>query len=218
MKPGAYAAIVQAICYIFGFALLMTIMNPGNTEGWSQLQKLDFILEREHIFQLWNFVIYVVFGVALVVLAVVLHRLLNSNNSLWMMIATPFGLIWAGLVIASGMIASIGLEAVSDLHPANPEAATQLWTTVGVLQNGLGGGVELVGGVWIFLISIWSLRSKRLLPTVLNWLGMLAGIAGILTVVPGLSALGAVFGLIQIIWFLWIGVVLLKSEQAQTRQ
>ena len=78
MRIGGIAAIVQALCYVLGFALLATAMNPGDTDGWTQEQKLDFFLERESLFVLWNIVIYVVFGAALVVLAVVLHRLLQS--------------------------------------------------------------------------------------------------------------------------------------------
>ena len=32
-----------------------------------------------------------------------------------MQVASPLGIIWAGLVIASGMVASLGLEAVGGL-------------------------------------------------------------------------------------------------------
>ena len=114
MRIGGVAAIIQALCYILGFALLATSMNPGSTEGWTQVQKLEFILQRQSLFVFWNVVIYVVFGVALVVLAVVLHRLLQPMESLAVSIGTPFGLIWAGLVLASGMVANVGLAWVSE--------------------------------------------------------------------------------------------------------
>ncbi|MEC9406694.1 MAG: hypothetical protein VX549_05410 [Pseudomonadota bacterium] len=69
----------------------------------TRVQKLEFILERESIFLLWNTVIYVVFGAALVVLAVVLHRSLQPHAPLLTSIATPFGLIWVGSVVAIGV-------------------------------------------------------------------------------------------------------------------
>jgi prepilin signal peptidase PulO-like enzyme (type II secretory pathway) len=86
-----------------------------------------------------------------------------------------------------------------------------VWTAIGAIQDGLGGGVEIVGGVWVLLISIASLRSSAL-PDALSYLGSIVGAAGILTVVPSLAELGAVFGLGQIIWFAWLGIIMLRTR------
>ena len=51
-RPGGYAALLQACCYVFGFVLLVTVMNPGDTAGWTSVQKLEFVLQREALFQL----------------------------------------------------------------------------------------------------------------------------------------------------------------------
>ena len=212
VKVGGAAALVQALCYVCGFVMLATVMNPGSTDGWSQVQRLEFILERAALFQVWNIVIYVVFGIALVVLAVVLHRLLESASALLMAIATPFGLIWAGLVIASGMVASVGLSEVAAIYSRDVSEAASTWSTIGTIQNGLGGGVEIVGGLWVLLISIASLRSGAVLPKPLNSVGLLVGAAGIATIIPALGMLGALFGLAQIVWFIGVGIVLLQGE------
>ena len=216
-KAGGIAALLQAFCYVCGFAMLATVMNPGSIEGWSQVQKLEFILEREAVFQFWNIIIYVIFGVALVVLAVILHRLLEGSSSLLMSIATPFGLIWSGLVIASGMVASVGVSTISEVYARNAEEAANSWSIIGAIQDGLGGGVEVVGGIWVLLVSVSSILSGTLFPKALNWIGLVVGIAGIATVVPALSGLGAVFGLAQIIWFVGVGVVLLRLDDTQQR-
>jgi hypothetical protein len=213
-KAGGVAAIVEALAYVAGFAVIATLLNPGNTEGWSQAQKLSFLLERKITFQMWTIFIYVVFGVALVVLAVALHERLKPKAQALMTIATSFGLIWAGLAIASGMVASVGLETVSKLHPHDLAQAVSAWATIGAVQNGLGGGVEIVGGLWVLLISVASLHVSAL-PRPLSYLGVLVGIAGILTVAPPLSELGALFGIGQILWFAWIGVMLLQRKDAQ---
>lgn len=209
---GGIASLFQAFCYFCGFAMLATVLNPGETEGWTAVQKLGFILEHEVLFQVWNAIIYVAFGVALVVLTAVLHGLMKPASPLLMAIATPFGLIWAGLVIASGMVANVGLEMVSEIYPGDPAEAADAWRIIGTVQDGLGGGVEIVGGIWVLLLSIASLRSGALLPKPLNGIGLLVGTAGIVTIVPALSVFGAVFGLAQIVWFIFLGVVLLSGR------
>lgn len=211
LRIGGIAAFVQALCYVFGFVMLAVWMNPGSTEAWTQVEELEFILDRELLFTTWIITIYVVFGIALVVLAVVLHRVLQSASPLLMAIASPFGLIWAGLVIASGMVAIVGLESVSAAYGNGAEAAAQTWAVIGIVQDGIGGGVEVVGGIWVLCVSIAALRSQKILPKPLNLLGLLVGVAGILTVVPGLTTLGAVFGIAQIIWFLGVGFVLFRT-------
>lgn len=209
-KAGGVAALIQALTYITGFGILATFLNPGDTEGWSSLQKLNFILERKTGFQLWMIFIYVVFGIALVVLTVAIHERLRKYTSGLMQVATPFGLIWAGLVIASGMVASVGVDSAAALHAKDASQAASLWLAVGVVQEGLGGGVEIVGGLWMLLISFAALRLNEFTKA-LNYLGMLAGTAGLLTIAPPLADLGAAFGIGQILWFLWIGLVLFRS-------
>lgn len=212
-RMGGIAAFIQALAYIVGFAVLATLLNAGDTEGWSSAQKLDFVLERKSAFQIWMIFIYVVFGIALVVLAVALHERLKERKPGLMQVATSFGLIWAGLVIASGMVASVGLESVSALHANDVEQAISLWLAVNAIQLGLGGGVEIVGGLWMILISIAALHSGNF-TRVLNYLGALVGVAGLLTIAPPLADLGMVFGLGQILWFLGVGFVLLRRPAA----
>lgn len=207
-KAGGIAALFEAIAYIVGFGFMATLLNPGNTEGWSAAQKLAFVLEKKALFQAWTLFIYVAFGIALVVLTVALHERLKDRAHDLMRIATPFGLIWAGLVIASGMVASVGLEAVATIHARDVAQATSTWVTIDAIQNGLGGGVEIVGGVWVLLISAASFRSAAF-PQVLGYLGIVVGLAGVLTVVPMLKDLAMVFGISQILWFAWIGIVML---------
>jgi Domain of unknown function (DUF4386) len=212
-KAGGIAALLEALAYVVGFAVIATLLNPGNTAGWSQAQKLAFFLERKTIFQVWTIFIYVLFGVALVVLAVALHERFKTKAAALMPIATSFGLIWAGLVIASGMVASVGLETVAKLHSQDVAQAVSTWAVIGAVQDGLGGGVEIVGGLWVLLISVASLRFS-MLPRLLGYVGVVIGMAGILTVAPPLGELGAVFGLGQILWFAWIGVLMLRRDDA----
>lgn len=71
--------------------------------------------------------------------------------------------------------------------------------------------MEIVGGLWVLLISVASLRSTAL-PGALGHLGVFVGAAGILTVVPSLAELGTVFGLGQIVWFAWLGIIMIRAR------
>ena len=205
---GGIAATVCSLAYITGFVVLLTLLSPYYSDTLSPTQKLLFLLEHKSIFQAWNFVIYIVFGISLVILVLTVTQLLKSSSPTMLKIATAFGLIWAGLVIASGMIANTGLQSVATLHETAPSQAPIIWASISAIQEGVGGGIEVVGGLWSLLISWAALRTNRL-PRALNYIGLIVGVAGILTVSPTLKELGAIFGLGQILWFVWIGLYLI---------
>ncbi len=129
-------------------------------------------------------------------------------------LATAVGLIWALVLVASGMIYNAGIAAVVDLHATNPAQAVSLWQAVEPVAQGLGGsGGELLGGLWVLLVSAAALRVRRL-PCLLNWLGLVIGAVGILSVVPPLRDLGYGFGMLEIVWFVGLGAVLLRARPA----
>ena len=119
-------------------------------------------------------------------------------------------MLWAVVLVASGMIFNAGVAAVVDLHATSPAQAVAVWQAVEPVADGLGGsGGELLGGLWVLLVSLAARRTRRL-PTALNWLGVVIGSAGLLSVVPALRDFGYAFGLLQIVWFVWLGVALLR--------
>ncbi len=206
-KLGGIAALIEAALYITGFALFLTVLDPSGYEGHAQ--KIAFLAENQTTSYIANLLIYVVFGVMLVVLVLALHARLKNSSPAIMQTATAFGLIWAGLVIASGMIANIGNSTIVDLFSENQDQAVALWLAIITVQEALGGGNEIVGGLWVLLLSWAALRAGNL-PKALNYIGLLVGLAGILTVVPAFDVLMDVFGLGQIVWFAWLGTVMLR--------
>lgn len=209
-KAGGFAALFEALAYLIGFGVMATLLNPGDAEGWSTAQRLGFVLERKGLFQAWTLFVYVLGGLALVVLTAAIHERLKDTAADLMKVATPMGFIWAGHVIASGMVESTGLNTLAKLHAQNVEQAAATWVTLGAVQNGLGGNIEIVGGVWMILVSAAALRGASLSKP-LNYLGLAVGAAGILSVIPPLRE-GAtmVFGVSQILWFLGAGIQLLR--------
>ena len=211
-RIGGIAAIVEGILYIIGFVFLLTILGPAMEEGKSEMEKLSFLLENKTLFQVWNTLIYVVFGVVLIPLVLAINANFKSASLIGTKATPILGLIWSVLVIASGMIANVGLDSVSQLYVSDATNALTTWKTIEIIQNGLGGGVEIVGGLWVLLISLFGLREK-VFPKAIHYLGLIVGSAGILTIVPGLKELGAVFGLTQIVWFIWFGIILLRIKE-----
>jgi hypothetical protein len=110
------------------------------------------------------------------------------------------------------MISNIGIEAVADLADTDPDRAVSVWSAIDAVTNGLGGGNELVGGIWIGLVSIAGFVTARL-PRWLNVTGVVTAIAGLVTVVPQFEVVEMVFGLGSIVWFIGVGIALLRRNE-----
>jgi hypothetical protein len=209
-KIGGVAALAAAATFVFGFALFASALSDYTTGDPTPAESVAFVADNEAVLYLWNAVIFILFGVVLVPLVLALHGRLRAGAPTLAPVAAVFGLIWSGLVIAAGMIGNIGLGTVADLQESDPAQAQAVWSALDSVQNGLGGGNEVVGGLWVLLVSLAALRT-RVLPVPLNYLGIAAGAAGIVTIVPALELVGAIFGLGLIVWFVWVGIVLLRA-------
>lgn len=213
-RTGGIASLVAAATFVIGIVMFATVMSDYATGDPSPSESVAFLTDNQAAFQIWNIIIYICFGIALVPLAITVHARLSTRSPLITPIATAFGLIWAGLVIGTGMIANIGVGTVVDLAETEPSQAESVWSSLDAVQNGLGGGNEIVGGLWVLLVS-WAAWEHGL-PRGLNVLGIVCGVAGAVTIVPALEPIGAVFGIGLIIWFTWLGVVLMREATGDT--
>ena len=209
-KMGGIAALYEAAAYLVGIVFYIFVVDYSGVV--EPVQKVALLVDNQAIMYIMNLIIYVVFGVFLVVLALALYERLKAGSPAMMQTATVFGLIWAGVLIASGMISNIGTGVVVDLYSKDPAQAATVWLAIDSVVEGLGGGNEIVGGIWTLLVSWAALRAGEL-PRALNYLGVVIGVAGILSAVPALGELGGyIFGLGQIVWFVWLGIVMLRSS------
>ena len=211
-KIGGIAALIEAVTFVFGFWVYLTVVESADfgSRDIPPEQNAAFLVDNQTIMYVWNLIIYVVFGIVLVVLALALHERLTAASPAIARVATAFGLIWAGLVIASGMVANIGTSVVVDLYGTDPAQAGAAWSTLDFVVNGLGGGNEIVGGLWVLLVSLAALRAGGS-ARALHVLGVVIGVAGLVTAIPALEVIGAVFGLGLIVWFVWLGIVMLRG-------
>jgi len=206
--PSAISSFLLGLTYIAAFVYFGAFFSFPETAPPEE--KMRFLAEHQVQVSFVYFSIYVLFGVLLAVLVVGLHELLRSTHPPLAALASLFGAVWVTLVIASGMIFTVGLDHAIHLASEEPEAAYALWRTLSVIGDSVGGGNELVGGLWVLLVSLLALRG-RLLSRALNCLGCLVGAAGIGTIYPA-DILTELFGLSQILWFLWLGLVLSRTN------
>ena len=209
-RMGGVAALINATAYIVGFAMAFTLLAPIMDAAPEQY--LAFLAENQTLLYVWYLIIYVIAGVFMVPLVLALHERLKGGAPALAATVTAIGLIWAGLVIASGMLYLKDIGVVAQLYAQDPAQAATVWLALSAVENALGGGIELPGGLWALLVSWAALRTNGL-PKALNILGLVIGAAGILTLIPALGELGtSLFGLGFILWFAWAGIVMVRSR------
>jgi hypothetical protein len=213
-KSGGIAALFMAISHLIGVVIFIVVLDYLNITD--PTQKLALNIEKRTVIFSTNLLMYVFFGFALIVLSLALYDRMKSGKPALMQVDTAIGIIWAGSLIASGMAANSGLATVVALYVKDPAQAALTFQAIESITNGLGNANgEILGGPWTLLVSLAALRTGGL-PKGLNILGLSVGAVGIITIIPALKALVGGFGLGQIIWFVWLGIVLLRSDSHAT--
>ena len=209
-KFGGFAALYMALAHLMGLIIFVVILDYISITDLAQ--KVAMNVDKQAIVFSTNLLMYVFFGFFLIVFVLALYNRLNAGAPALMQVATVIGIIWAGSLIASGMVANAALTSVVALNATDPAQAALTWQGIEPVIDGLGNANgEILGGLMTLLISLAALRSGEL-PKGLNILGIVVGAVGIVTIIPALNALVAVFGLGQILWFIWMGIVLLRSN------
>lgn len=209
-KMGSVAALFHAAAYLIGIVMYFAVLSPiidATTE-----QYVAQLADYQTTLTVWIFVAYWVSGFCLVVVALALYERLKAGEPALMQLSTVLGIIWAGLIIGSGNLMMHGFDQIAQLYGTNPAQAEAAVLTVGIVENGIISANELIGGLWVLLLSWSALRTGHLNKS-LNYLGVLIGISGILTMIPPIAeATQTFFGLSMIVWFAWLGIVLWRSR------
>lgn len=210
-RLGGIAALYGAVAYVV--AIVGYLVVVGQAVDVDPMQKVATLVDNQAFLYVLNLLTYIVFGLFLVVLALAFNKRLKADSGSLVQIATAVAMVWAGVVIASGMVSNIGMATVVDLHGEDPEQAATIWLAIDSVANGLGGaGGEILGGTWMLLVS-WAAMRAGEFPKALNYIGVVIGVAGLISVVPVLGELrGLIFGLGQIVWFVWLGIVMLRTS------
>jgi len=209
-KMGGIAALYEAAAYIVGMIGFLTVVDVSSVAD--PVQKVALMAENLAFLYILHLIVYVVWGIFMIVLALALYERLKAGSPVTLQIATVIGIFWGCVIIISGMIHNAGMQNVVDLYGKDPAQAGTVWLTIDAVLAGLAGSNEVIGGIWILLVSWAALRTGEF-SRVLNYIGVVVGVAGIISIVPALSDLFIyIFALGQIVWFIWLGIVLLRNS------
>jgi len=218
-KMGGIAALIGAATIILGAVVYATLLVPkgfgSNNPDPSRIVAL--LADNQATMRLWLQIIWLAFGACLIFLSLALHERLKARSPELAQAVTIFTLIWAVLVIVVGTLSINDLDTVVRLFGQDPAQAATVWLTLDTVETGLGagGGETIVTGLWLLLLS-WAALQARALPRLLNYLGVVVGLAGVLYVFTASDAVLSVNALGLIVWFVWLGIVLLRSNPGKT--
>jgi hypothetical protein len=215
-KIGGSAALLHASAYIVGMVLGVTLIFPIIDADPGQY--VAFVADHQTLIYVWNLISYWGSAITLVIMALALYHRLKDGSPVLMQTATVFGLIWAALIIGSANLMLHDTGVISSVYAKDPTQAATLWSALESVENGIVSGNELVGSLWVLLLSVAAMRSGGLSKG-LNYFGAAISLAGILTIVPALAEpMIMIFGPGMILWSIWLGVVLLQNSRSENRQ
>lgn len=215
-RVSGLAAIAAGLTYVIGFWVYFSILGPAQygSPSLPAATHVQFLVDNQALMTVWYQIIYVLNAVLMVLIVVGLHQRVKASGAL-AQIASAFGLIWAGFILATGMLVNIAIGQIVRLAAQDMEAAAAVWRSVTIVGAGLGGGNEITGGLWILLLSLAGLQT-RAIPLPVTLLGFVVGGAGIASTLPALASTATtIFGLGFIVWFVVTGVSLLALKAPQ---
>ncbi|OKY27345.1 MULTISPECIES: hypothetical protein [Thalassotalea] len=207
-RQGAIAAMVCALSFIIGLAVVLLIVPDFNQNAE---QRLIVFMKHKLLMQLWYFVVYVVFGFSLLVLSRSLLALRTTEHNLLEQMSSLVSYLWACYILACGFIAIFSIEFLFTNNSNGTYNISEAWRQIYNIQMGLGEGVEWVGAIWVIFINS-CLHYQHRFPKQLIIMGFIIAVIGLLTFYPPLAEVGALFGLLQIFWFLAISILLLRKN------
>ncbi|MGA7298595.1 MAG: DUF4386 family protein [Rhodanobacteraceae bacterium] len=208
-KAGGIAALIHSAAYLIGIGLYLSVLSP--ILDAEPTQYLALLGKYQGVMYAWIFIVYWLAALCLIVLALAFYERLKSRLHIGLQTATVLGLVWAGLVIASGNLMLHDFGQMAKLHAGNAGQAETVWLALMNVENGLVSGNELIGGLWVLAVS-WFALQARWLPRLLHYLGLLVGLVGILSIIPSLSDVVMLFGPAMIVWSAWVGIAMLRSR------
>ncbi len=209
-KVGSIAALFHSAAYLIGIGMYFAVLSP--IIDATPEQYVAQLADYQNTLTIWIFIAYWVSGFCMVIVALALYERLKLGEPILMQISTVLGLIWASLIIGSGNLMMHGFSQIAQLYAANPDHAQIASRAVGIVQNGIISGNELIGGLWVLLLS-WSALRTGMLNKGLSYLGIAIGISGVISMVPPIAeATMTFFGLAMIVWFAWLGIFLWRKR------
>ena len=202
------AFIGMALCYITLFIIYGAVLStPANA---NTAEKIAYLIENKNLYNFTYVLGYVLFACLLCFCVYVIGQLSHKASKAMVAMMSLFGYFWVVVLLCTGMIGISSHELLAANSLRNPEAAEVIYYAGTLLTESLGGGIEFIGGVWLFLLGAISWR-HGLLSKTLSVFTLVKGAIGIATLFSAELVLRYLFGLSGIVWFIWMGIVMVKK-------
>lgn len=210
-RVGGVAALYLAVALLAAMPYFLLVVDYPNAT--TAADKVNLVVENYTSMYAVYIATYVLFCMTVGLVAFALYDRLAAAAPSAMRAATAMGLLWSVALVTSGMVFTYGMTTIVDLPGADPGQAEQTWQAIEPVAMALGGaGGELLGGMWVLLLSVVALRA-RAYPRIVWWLGLVIGVLGVASVVPPLHSAAMAFGLLQIAWFPCVAWILVRIPQ-----
>ena len=133
-KFAGFAALYMAVAHLIGIVIFLIVLDYLNITD--PAQKVALNIEKQTVIFSTNLLMYVFFGFALIILSLALYDRIKSGAPALMQVATAIGIIWAGSLIASGMVANAGLATTVALYAKDPTQAVLTFQAIEAITNG----------------------------------------------------------------------------------
>ena len=100
-KLGGIAALYMALAYLMGIVLFLFVLDyPSMVDP---AQRVSLLVNNQIIIYVTNLMLYVIFGIFLIVFCLALYERLKASTPAMMQVATVIGIIWAGSLSLAGL-------------------------------------------------------------------------------------------------------------------
>lgn len=207
-KLATVSAVYGGLSYIGGIFVYLQLLQYDSATSPSE--QIHIISSNPFLVHITTLHIYIIFSFGIILLATYLYLKLKEQQPVLGLLSLITGVIWATILIASGFI-SMGITTLL-MNGTSASELASTWQASDIVSNALGGGNELIGGVFTGLLSL-AMYKTRFSSIATNILGALVFIGGIISALPYLTDIGiGIFVISQILWFFTLARDISKNE------
>jgi hypothetical protein len=196
-KLAVISAVYGGLSYIGGIFVYLQLLKYDSVSTASE--QLAIIGNNPVLVHITTLYIYILFSFGIILLATYLYLKLKDSQPALGLLSIISGVIWSTLLIASGFI-SMGVTTLL-MNGTPVSELISAWQAIDIVSNALGGGNELIGGIFTGLVSL-TLYKARSSSLATSLLGVLVFAGGVISALPYLADIGiGVFVISQILWF-----------------
>ena len=196
-KFAVISAVYGGLSYIGGIFVYLVLI--GDNSGAAVAEQVAIMGQNAFLIHITTLHIYVLFSAGIIAIAAYTYRKLQSEQPALALLSLIAGVIWATLLIASGFISMAFTNAL--MSGGVTDSLIAAWPAIDIVSDALGGGNELLGGVFTGLLS-FALYKARLGTMLTYGLGLIVCVGGLISTLPYLADVGiGIFVMSQIPWF-----------------